>query len=236
MIKGAIFDMDGVLVDNIAQHAAAWKQLGKEMGQEVSDEDVKRLFGKRNPEILQALTGRPLSPPELDTYGRRKEELYRSIMAPDLKLVPGLVELLAELRERGVKTAVATSGPPENVDFVLQGLGLERSFDAIVTGPEAPRSKPDPGIFLMAAERLGLSPADCVVFEDSPVGLEAARAAGSLRVAVATTHRPSELRRYRPGLVIQDFTAVKLEDLNRLRPERRSQLFSSARGNRREVP
>ena len=213
MIRGAIFDMDGVLVDNVSQHTEAWKELGRELGQEWSEDKIKGVFGKRNSEILQTLIDRRLSKAEIETLGRRKEELYRSIMAPDLAPVPGLEKLLDELRIRGVRTAVATSGPTENTQFVLRGLGLEGRFDALVTGGDAPRSKPDPGIFLVAAERLGLEPSLCVVFEDSPVGLKGARAAGCPAVALATTHSEDELRQYSPDLIIRDFTEVDIRKL-----------------------
>jgi len=217
MIRGAIFDMDGVLVDNVRQHTEAWKQLGREIGLDWSDEEIKRVFGKRNPEILQALVPRRLSQEEIVAYGDHKEELYRSIMAADLHPVPGLEKLLGELKGCAVKTAVATSGPIENTRFVLRGLRLEEYFDALVTGADAPRSKPDPGIFLVAAERLGLESSACVVFEDSPVGLKGARAAGSPAVALATTHQVDELRQYSPDMIIRDFTELDVTDLLSLR-------------------
>lgn len=205
MIKGAIFDMDGVIVDNIRHHLRAWKELGRELGRDFQDEDVRRVFGKRNREILRSLLGNDAEHEQLAEYAQRKEELYREIMAPDLRPVPGLADFLESLRSSGVKTAVATSGPMENVRFVLDGLGFQAAFEAIVTGLDVRESKPDPAIFLLAAERLGLMPANCVIFEDSPPGIQAAKASGCPCIALATTHSADELRPYKPDRIIKDF-------------------------------
>ncbi len=215
MIRGAIFDMDGVLVDNNRHHLAAWKALGREMGRDFSDADILRLFGQRNREILNALLDRVPSDDELLRYGPRKEELYREIMRPELVSVPGLGEFLADLRANSIRMAVATSGPQENLEFVLEGLEINRFFDVLVTGPEVPRSKPYPDIFLRAAERLGFPPADCVVFEDSAPGIQAALNAGCPCVALATTHNAAELEAYGPSLIVADFRGLRLDDLNR---------------------
>jgi beta-phosphoglucomutase family hydrolase len=213
MVKGAVFDMDGVIVDNINHHLKAWKQLGRELAQEFRDEDVKRVFGKRNREILKSLIGDDVSDEQLAKYGRRKEELYRGIMAPDLRPVPGLPEFLQSLKGSGIRTAVATSGPMENVRFVLDGLGFQDAFDAIITGPDVRESKPDPAIFLLAAKRLGLAAADCVVFEDSPPGIKAGKAAGCRCIALATTHSAEELRQYEPDRIIRDFREITVGEL-----------------------
>jgi beta-phosphoglucomutase len=213
MLSGAIFDMDGVIVDNLAYHLRAWKKLGQEMQREFSDGEIKQLFGKRNREILEGLLGPSLSSEDLARWGKRKEELYREFMKPDLQPVPGLPRLLRELKGTSVRTAVATSGPIENVEFVLQGLGLEHWFDVLITGADAPLSKPDPGIFLLAAARIELPASSCVVFEDSPPGIKAAQAAGAFCIALATTHSRQELQEYHPDRIIDDFTELTVNHL-----------------------
>ena len=213
MVKGAIFDMDGVIVDNVDYHLKAWKQLGRELGREFRDEDVNRVFGKRNREILRSLIGPDIPEEQLAKYGPRKEEIYRAIMAPELRPVPGLPEFLKALRASGTKTAVATSGPMENVRFVLDGLGFQDAFDAIITGMDVRESKPDPAIFLLAAKRLGIPPADCMVFEDSPPGIRAGKAAGCRCIALATTHSADELRQYEPDRIIEDFREISVDSL-----------------------
>jgi beta-phosphoglucomutase len=208
MIQGAIFDMDGVLVDNLEYHIRAWQQLGREQGRNLSRESIRRVFGQRNDEMIRSLFGSPLPRDVLALYATRKEQIYRALMAPELTPVPGLPGLLSELRETGMRSAVATSGPRENADLVLDGLDLRRYFDAVVTGDEVSRSKPHPDIFLLAARRLGLAPEQCVVFEDSSSGIEAAARAGCQCIALATTHPASELRSYQTALIVPDFTTL----------------------------
>jgi beta-phosphoglucomutase len=215
MIRGAIFDMDGVLVDNVEYHLRAWKQLGREQGKELKREDVIKVFGQRNREMIVALMGRPFTAEELTRCALRKEELYRSFMLPELKPVAGLPELLADLKRSAFKTAVATSGPKANVEMVLAGLRIEDCFDAVVTGADVKNSKPHPEIFLLATGKIGLPPEDCVVFEDSSSGILAARNAGCYCIGLATTHPPEDLQAYRPDKVVNDFrglTAVALQE------------------------
>ncbi len=213
MIQGAIFDMDGVLVDNLEYHIRAWQQLGREHGRNLSRESVRRVFGQRNDEMIRSLFGSPLSRDVLLLYATRKEEIYRALMAPELAPVPGLVRLLAGLKEAGMRSAVATSGPRENASLVLDGLNLSQYFDAVITGDDVSRSKPHPDIFLLAARRIGLPPEQCVVFEDSSSGIEAASRAGCICIALSTTHPVAELEGYKTALIVPDFltlTASKL--------------------------
>ena len=217
MIEAAIFDMDGVMVDNARYHIRAWQLLGKELGKDLTDEQVRGVFGQRNSEMLGALVGNSLSPEQILHLGDRKEIIYRELMAPDLTPVPGLMEFLAELRKEGFKAAVATSGPSDNVNLVMDGLGLRPWFDVIVTGAEVSRGKPDPDIFLLASRRLSLAAAQCVVFEDSTAGIEAARRAGSPCVALATTHTPDELKALSAFRIISDFRGLRTADVMNLR-------------------
>jgi beta-phosphoglucomutase len=213
MSQGAIFDMDGVLVDNLEYHIRAWQQLGREHGRTLSREAVRRVFGQRNDEMIRSLFGSPLSRDVLLLYATRKEEIYRALMAPALTPVPGLPRLLAGLKEAGMSSAVATSGPRENANLVLDGLNLRQYFDAVITGDDVSRSKPHPDIFLLAARRIGLPPERCVVFEDSSAGIEAASRAGCLCIALSTTHPASELQAYRTALIVPDFTTLSASSL-----------------------
>ncbi len=213
MIQGAIFDMDGVLVDNARYHIKAWKVLGREIGRDLTDVQVRRVFGQRNSEMLQALFDKALAPDHVVRYSERKEAIYRGLIAPELTPVPGLIEFLEELKRDRFKAAVATSGPDENVDLVMTRLSLRPWFDAIVTGAEVSRGKPDPDIFLLAAARLGLDARECIVFEDSTSGIEAARRAGSPCVALATTHSREDLKALSVYRVISDFCRLHPADL-----------------------
>jgi beta-phosphoglucomutase family hydrolase len=216
MIDGAIFDMDGVLLDNLPFHVRAWQQIGSDLGRSLTQEQIRELFGRRNREIIRALIGPDLREKDIPRLTRRKEELYRKYVAADLRPVDGLPELLNDLKGAGVKTAVATSGNRTNVDFVLRGMRFESFFDAIVTGEEVTRSKPDPEIFHLAARRIGLPPDRCVVFEDSTAGLEAAHRAGSVCIALATTYKAEELAQPFLAMVVRDFTGLSARALREL--------------------
>ena len=210
--------MDGVLVDNVDHHVEAWRCFGHELRKDLTEEAIRETFGQRNREMLEALLGRSLSDQGVQQHGERKEELYRKLMGPDLqaKAVPGLVDFLSQLKEQDYRMAVATSGPPENANFVLDGLGIRNYFHAVVTGADVVRGKPDPEIFLLAAKQLGLSPWRCVVFEDSSSGIAAARQAGSPCVALATTHQTEELCKFLPDLIIRDFREVNPDRVSEL--------------------
>jgi beta-phosphoglucomutase len=137
-------------------------------------------------------------------------------MAPELAPVPGLVRLLADLRASGIRSAVATSGPRENANLVLDGLHLRQHFDAIITGDDVSRSKPHPDIFLFAARRIGIPPGQCVVFEDSSSGIEAASRAGCACIALSTTHPASELQAYKTALIVPDFLTLSASSVKAL--------------------
>jgi beta-phosphoglucomutase len=218
MNKGVIFDMDGVLVDNVRFHVRAWQQLGKEFGKDLSDGEIRRVFGQRNREMIVKLVGRPLSEEEISQYTAHKEEIYREIIAPEIVPAPGLVQLLSGLAEAGIRTAIATSGPMENVEFVLGRLNLGSFFSAIVTGKEVSHGKPAPDIFLLAAERIERAPQDCVVFEDSTAGIEAARRAGIPCIALSTTHPAEELASTAAVRVVPDFRSLRASDILSLQP------------------
>lgn len=213
MIEGAIFDMDGVLVDNVLYHIRAWTQLGKELGWKLADKQVRSAFGQRNSEMLAAFSGKSLTSKQAAQYAERKEVIYRELMAPALAPVAGLEQFLGDLNKEGFRTAVATSGPAENVSLVMDGLGLRHWFDVIVTGAEVSRGKPEPDIFLLAARQLNLEPQQCIVFEDSTSGIEAARRAGCPCIALATTHSAEELKTCSAFRIIADFQSLRARDL-----------------------
>jgi beta-phosphoglucomutase len=213
MIQGAIFDMDGVLVDNLSYHVHAWQQFGREMGRDLAERDIRAVFGQRNREMVRKLLGPGLRDEDIPRLTERKEQIYRDCITPDLHPVPGLHDFLEQLKSAGIRSAVATSGPRVNVDFVLDRLAIRDYFDAIITGAEVTRSKPEPEIFLLAARQLGVEPEHCVVFEDSAAGIEAANRAGSICVALATTHSVEELRGQKVARIIPDFRSLTASNI-----------------------
>lgn len=189
MLQAALFDMDGVIVDNRDAHLRAFVEFAERHG--IPDLDAQTLlpwFGSTNAVIMGHLFGRDDIPAEeVDRLSREKEEIYRDLYDPVMVPAHGLVELLKALRKAGVRIAVGSSAPKVNVDFVLDRCHIAQYFDAAASGSEITRSKPDPEVYLLAAKKLGVPPGNCVVFEDAFVGMDAARAAGAKVVAIAST-------------------------------------------------
>ena len=187
-MRGAIFDLDGTIVDNMPLHAEAFAIfVGRHGLEPLTLADRRRLDGKRNRDIFPDLFGRPLSDDELGLYADEKERLYRALSAGRLSPVPGLHRLLDALEQRGIGIVVATSAPPENVAHTLRELGLTARLGVVVRSDEVPRGKPWPDVFLAAARRIGVPPGECVAFEDAPAGVAAAAAAGMRTVALTTS-------------------------------------------------
>ncbi len=185
---GVIFDMDGVLIDTGAYHMQAWSDVVVGAGY-VFDEDLFRsTFGMQNYQILPIMFNRPVSEQEVEELSLWKEERFRELIAGDLEFSPGVESLLVSLRQAGVKTAVGTSAPRKNLEFIMENLKAEAYFDATVAGEDVARGKPAPDTFVCAAGKLGLPVADCIVIEDAIIGVEAAHAGGMKVIAVTATY------------------------------------------------
>jgi beta-phosphoglucomutase len=185
-VTALIFDMDGVIVNSTTMHIRAWEAYLQQHGLHAPDLE-SRMLGKHNDELVRDLFSKEmLTEALICEHGRRKEALYREMMLPVLEenLVPGIREFI--LRNAGQPMGIATNAELANVDFVLGTTGLSGYFRAIVNG-SAVRPKPFPDIYLRVADMLGYAPGDCVVFEDSMTGVQAAQDAGAKVVGVATT-------------------------------------------------
>lgn len=216
-MKAVIFDMDGVIVDTNPHHRLAWRAYYQRYGKTLSDDEfVEHISGKHNTHIVAHLfAGQPLSPGEVLRLGNEKEALFRELYRPIITPTPGLVEFLKALKTAGIRTAVATSAPVENLDFVVDALGLRLYFDALLNESMVSHPKPNPEIYRKAMQLLGVEPVESVVFEDSTTGIEAARASGAQVVGVATTLTPDDLQPFVDD-VIRDFTEMTVERLQRL--------------------
>lgn len=204
-----IFDMDGVIVDNGDFHYRAWKKFCENNNIAFSQEKFRKVFfGRTNEQVLPVLFGRDLSHEEIQKLGDEKEEIYREIYRPHLTAVPGLVPFLAELKNNKIATAVATSASPENVEFVLNGLGIKHLFDVIIDDSMVSKGKPDPEVYLKSAAKLNMNPQHCVVFEDSLSGTKAAFDAGAKVVALTTSIDASE-HKYAQQ-IITDFSEISV--------------------------
>lgn len=203
-----IFDLDGVIVRSTPTHILAWSHYLARFGLRLPPQQIERaMLGKHNSDVARAFFGDGLPDHLALLHGREKEKLYRELMAPRLEesLVPGVRQFVQ--RHSHLPLAVASNAEPENVRFVLEGTSLKRYFRVILTGDDVSRPKPDPEIYLKAATLLGVSPYECVVFEDSQTGIEAARAAGMAVVGLKTTS--SELAG--AAVLIDDFDDPALE-------------------------
>lgn len=217
MLKGLLFDMDGVLVNNLEVHRAAFAEFFRRYGVERSFDELSRVFGKGNDDIMGELMPKEVvERVGIRELGYEKEAIYREIYAPIITPQPGLLEFLAEAEKAGLRSAVGSSGYRVNVDFVLDKCHIERYFEAIVAGDEVTRCKPDPEIYLTAAAKLGLKPAECVVFEDAEAGIEAAKRAGIKVVALATTFSREFLEGTEADVIVDDFRDVSVAMLQQL--------------------
>jgi beta-phosphoglucomutase family hydrolase len=185
-MRGVIFDLNGTLVDDIGYHFMAWRELGASLGMELDEATLQSFNGLKNEDIIPRLLGRPASREELERLTSFKEERYRALYRPRLAPLAGAEALLSTLAARGVRCAIASSAPQANRDMVIDGLGWRARFAAIVEAERLP-GKPAPDVFLEAARKLGVPPAECVVFEDAVHGVHAGVAAGMLVVAITTT-------------------------------------------------
>lgn len=209
--------MDGVLVNNLDIHRQAFAEFFRRYGVERTFDDLSRVFGKGNDDIMGELM--PADVVErvgIRELGYEKEAIYREIYAPIITPQPGLLAFLAEAGSAGLRSAVGSSGYRVNVDFVLERCNIERYFSAIVAGDEVTRCKPDPEIYLTAAAKLGLKPSECIVFEDAEAGIEAAKRAGIKVVALATTFSREFLATTDADVIVDDFTQVNVEMLRRI--------------------
>ncbi len=205
--RAFIFDMDGTLVDNMRFHAEAWRKMLAENNLVVDTHDfLVKTAGRTNREIIPNFF-RDADEKRLLELGLRKETIYRELFLPERRAIAGAIEFLTEARNLGVKMAVATAAPVANVEFVLDGLDLRRYFMAITTAADVSNGKPNPEVFLVSAEKLGVEPKNCLVFEDALNGFEAARRAGMKSIGIASVNSIEDILKL--GSVVEahaDFT------------------------------
>lgn len=186
-VEAVIWDMDGVLVDTGELHYQTWVKTLAEIGIPFSWEQFQQTFGMNNAGLLTYLLGKPLTEEFISEISERKERLFRQEMRGNVQLLPGAREWLERLSRQGCRQAIASSAPQENIDALVDALGIRGYFQALLSAGKIP-GKPDPAVFLLAAERLGATPPRCVVVEDAVAGVEAARRAGMRCLAVTTTN------------------------------------------------
>jgi HAD superfamily hydrolase (TIGR01509 family) len=209
MTRCCIFDMDGVLIDSGAHHRNAWRALLDELDVTPEEPEYWRLtIGRPAEEAVPLLLGRPVSSAEARHLALRKRELYSGFAQRGTLAVPGVSAFVAALADQQVPRAVGTSASRWDVDSLLRTIGLRRHFEVIVTADDVRFGKPDPQVYLEAARRLGATPSECLVFEDSLVGVVAARRAQMRAVGVTTAHTDAELREAGAESTIANFEGL----------------------------
>jgi len=214
MIKACLFDLDGVIVDTARYHFIAWKALAEELGFEFTPEHNERLKGvsrMQSLEILLEIGGLEFSEQEKLAMADKKNKLYVSYiekMSPD-ETLPGVVRFLSELREKGIGIALGSAS--KNAPMILERIQLSHLFDAIVDGNSITEAKPNPEVFLKGAEKLGVLPENCLVFEDAIAGIEAACNAGMHSVGIGDRETLGLADLVIPGF--ENFSLLQLVEL-----------------------
>ena len=218
-VEALIFDMDGTMIDSMPWHAKTWVEFSRLHDLNIPLDDVmRRTTGRTGPECMVELFGPDLDETQYQLLSEQKEELYRALFAPVFTEVAGFTQFESRARARGLKVGVGTAGDRHNIAFMLSNLRLPQAPHAIVGGDEGLPGKPEPAIFLEAARRMNKDAKDCIVFEDSPFGIESARRAGMRAVAICSTHTPTQLAGPHVLAAVRDYNELLnsafLENLN----------------------
>ena len=217
MIKGLIFDMDGTLIQNMPYHMKAFNILAERLGYQMLQPVTNKFYGRHNDEIFRAIAPQWV----IDKYGLQylsdeKEAIYRELYAGNVRLTDGLEELIADARSKGVKCYIGSAGPRVNLELIWNGAELDGKIDGYICGDDVVNFKPHPEIFLKSCEGMGLSPEDCVVFEDAISGIKAGWAAGCKVVALSTTATAETLAADGVEHIVPNFEGMTIASLEKM--------------------
>lgn len=227
MLKGIIFDLDGVIVDSHPAHKKAWRALLRSLGRDVSGQELEFVVeGHKREEILRHFLGE-LSEEEVRQYGALKDK-YFADFAHEVSAVPGVLDFIHQAEAAGLALAVGTSAGRRRAEEMLERLGLRARLRAIVTGDEVRAGKPDPAVFQVAAEQLGVPSQNVLVCEDAVAGVQAAKRAGMKCLAIAANGRRTLLETAGADWVVQDFTHTSLQQITALFATKRISRSASA--------
>ena len=202
--KAVIFDLDGTLIDNNAFHLLAWKKYLKNIGIDIAEDEYrKNINGRTNKDAIEYIYKRKMTDQEAMVFALEKEAVYRDIYAPSIKPVNGLLELLDILHQLEIPMAIATSGIQVNIDFMFEHIPIKQYFKVVVNSAHIRKGKPDPEIYIKAADLLNIPTQNCLAFEDAAVGVTSAKGAGMKVIALTTTQLKEELAE--ADMIIDDF-------------------------------
>jgi beta-phosphoglucomutase len=215
MLQGLILDLDGVIVDSHPAHLTAWKALLSSLGKQTSDHELDFVLeGHKREDILRHFLG-DLTKEQLENYGAQKEALFRECLC-EVHTVNGFWEFLDQVESDGLPMALASSASRSRVNYMLEHLALTERFQVVVTGTDVLKGKPDPSLFNLAAERMGVDASRILVCEDAVNGVEAAKSAGMKCLAIAANGRTPLLKKAGADVIVPDFTATNLKQLRGL--------------------
>jgi beta-phosphoglucomutase len=216
MLKGILFDMDGVVIDSHPVHESAWRRFLASLGRQVTDDELEFVLdGRKKQEILQHFLG-DLSDEQIRKYGHQKEMMFRE-EAQAVKMVDGITAFLDQIQRAGIPMGLATSGSYSRVQYILDRLDLRRRFQVVVTGDDVVKGKPDPAIFVLAARQLQCPHSDVLVVEDAVAGVRAAKKAGMKCLGIAGPNgRGQSLREAGADGVVSNFVGLSVESLHNI--------------------
>ena len=217
LLRGAIFDWDGVIVDSSDLHLKSWQALANELKLPLPDDHFEKGFGKRNETIIPQILGWSKDPAQVNHWGKRKEEIYREFGKKDgIKLARGSKDFLKQIPASTFACSIGTSTERKNVELAMSQHDLSQYFLGAACSEDVSKGKPDPEVFLKAAKILSIPPEDCVVFEDSPHGIEAAIRAGMKTVALTTTHPSTTFMHLNPDLQVASLADLSVDQVEKL--------------------
>lgn len=212
-LEAVIWDMDGVLLDSRPSHFKAWDAIFEKYKVKANEQQLWRTFGMTNEQVIQYIVDQPFPEELCNRIGSEKDIIFQRFIKDLAVFLPGLEKWLETFRQNGISQALASSGSSGNIHVILRALTAETYFDCVVSGDGQP-SKPDPFIFLKTADELKKIPLNCLVFEDSVAGVQAAKAAGMKCVAVTTTNPAQKLAD--ADMVLDNLTQLETEHIQKL--------------------
>jgi beta-phosphoglucomutase len=209
-IEAVLFDMDGVLIDSYNMHKKALELTAAEYGFNVSESDFISIFGKTSFEGMSSLPyTKGWSKEKIIEFNDKQDGMFRKVFAKEPALIPGALEFVKKLDSLNIPLAIGTSAPKANAEVFIESLNLNGLFKSIVSGDDVKKGKPDPAIYLKCAEQLKANPENCIVFEDSIMGIRSGKAANMFVIALSTTHDKSDLKE--ADCIIKHFSDAALE-------------------------
>jgi HAD superfamily hydrolase (TIGR01509 family) len=214
--KAFLFDMNGTMINDMHYHEKAWFDiLNEDLKANMTMADTKKHMYGKNEELFVRVFGEgTFTQQQMDAFSMKKEKRYQEAFLPHLKLIAGLDQFLEKAHEQNIAMAIGTAASPFNVNYLLDNIPVKKYFGAIITADDVPTSKPNPEVFLKCADELGVTYGNCIVFEDSPKGVEAAMNAGMKAVVIKTYHEEHEFSHLDNVLLfVDDYQDEKLSSL-----------------------